>query len=368
MCGDWMRVRAVCLLFALSSLSTVALCVCLQPRAFCSLILPVMAAAPLPLPIADDDSSRPYALLLFDVEGTTTPISFVKEVLFPYVRANVRDYLRRTYATSQQTRDDVEALKQLAAEDLRAGAADAPQISAVSDASDEAQLSALFSAVETNVLWQMSSDRKSTALKALQGHMWAGGYESGELKGQLFGGAEGEVAQWLRQWHAAGYALGVYSSGSVGAQQLLFSHSDAGNLQPLFRCNFDTVVGMKQQSGSYATIAARVGLPPNRVLFFTDIWGEAYAALQAGVHAVLLDRPGNGPLPAEQSSVFTFPVARSFAEVQEWMELKKQQKGPLHELEEQMRQRAASSSAAGTAATPAAAAQVDTSKGTFNTF
>jgi len=329
------------------------------------------AVAPQQLPLVDAaPHSRPYALLLFDVEGTTTPISFVKEVLFPYVRSNVRDYLRRTYADSQQTRADVDALRQLAEEDLRNGVAIAPQIPAAPAADADAataekQLSLVFEAAEANVLWQMSSDRKSTALKALQGHMWAEGYASGELKGQLFGGADGDVAGQLRAWHAEGYALGVYSSGSVGAQQLLFSHSDAGNLQPLFCCNFDTVVGMKQQAGSYAAIAARAGLTahPERILFFTDVWGEAHAAMQAGVAAVLLDRPGNAPLPAEQQGTFTFPVAHSFQQVQEWMQLKAQGKGPLHQLEQQMQERAKQNEGAA-AAVPA----VDTSKGAFNTF
>jgi enolase-phosphatase E1 len=224
-----------------------------------------------PLSLANASPRLPYALLLFDVEGTTTPISFVKETLFPFVLRNVREYLERTYS-SQQTRADIQALREQATADRAAGQA-APQIPAVPAEGDGQALKELLDAVAANVAWQMSSDRKAGPLKTLQGHMWTEGYASGELKGELFGGANGDVATQMRAWARQGYTLGIYSSGSVGAQKLLFGHSDAGDLTPLLKVHFDTNVGMKQQADSYRKIARAVGLEanPGRILFFTDI-------------------------------------------------------------------------------------------------
>lgn len=318
-----------------------------------------------PAAAAAASASLPYTLLLFDIEGTTTPISFVKEILFPYVSTHLASYLEQTYE-SAQTRADIQALIELAENDRAAGA-NAPLIprfpsnGVASPAFRTAQITALVA----NVSWQMSSDRKSTALKQLQGHMWRKGYENGTLKGALFGGASGDVAQQLRAWHTQGYRLGVYSSGSVGAQKLLFAHSDSGDLTPLFCVHFDTTVGMKQESASYAAIAKSTGVSPDRILFFTDIWAEAWAAHQAGVAAVLLDRPGNYALPPEQSSKHSFPIAKDFREVEQMMQQKSRGEGPLAV--------ANAADDAATAATAAAASTssasgVDVSTGQFNTF
>ncbi len=121
---------------------------------------------------ASPSGALPYSLLLFDIEGTTTPISFVKEILFPFVTAHLRAHLQKNYKELQQTRDDVQAFRQLAEEDRASGNADAPLIPSVPADGDEAALAALFDAVAANVAWQMSTDRKTTALKQLQGHMW----------------------------------------------------------------------------------------------------------------------------------------------------------------------------------------------------
>jgi enolase-phosphatase E1 len=122
--------------------------------------------------VASPSASLPYTLLLFDIEGTTTPISFVKDILFPFVAANLRIYLQKNYHEQQQTRDDVQALRLLAEEDRASGHAAAPLIPSAPADGNEAALHAVFDAVVVNVAWQMSSDRKSTALKQLQGHMW----------------------------------------------------------------------------------------------------------------------------------------------------------------------------------------------------
>lgn len=313
-----------------------------------------------------------YAALIFDVEGTTTPISFVKETLFPYVTQHLEHYLAAHYHEAQ-TRADVEALIELSEKDAATAAAAAaadvnvpviPPLPSLD--APQSDIAAHQQCVMSNVRWQMSSDRKSTALKALQGHMWKDGYESGVLRGQLFGGATGDVAQWLKRWKDEGYTLGVYSSGSVEAQKLLFRYSDAGNLDDLFSCNFDTRVGMKQESHSYSSIAEQIGLSasPERVLFLTDIWGEAWAAHEAGMDAILLVRPGNYPLPPEQSHKHPFPIAHDFNEVQAYIEERSKLRQSESESHHGQRTRAATTPMNETTVTP----KVDTSSGEYNTF
>lgn len=300
---------------------------------------------------------RAYDVLLFDIEGTTTPISFVKEVMFPYVTRTLAQYLAAHYA-DKQTRADIQALIDLAEADAAAGA---PGVVAIPRFPEGTKPDADFAAsqqaaVIANVAWQMSSDRKSTALKQLQGHMWHAGFHSGELRGQLFGGADGDVATWLRRWKSAGYRLVVYSSGSVEAQKLLFGHSVAGDLTPLFAANFDTKVGMKQEAASYATIAKQLGVQPERILFLTDIYGEAAAAHAARVDTVILVRPGNGDLPPEQEHSLAFPIANDFDEVEVFLETRAMEK------------LANSTNGEGKGKATPAAPKVDTSSGAYNTF
>jgi enolase-phosphatase E1 len=301
---------------------------------------------------------RPYDVLLFDIEGTTTPISFVKEVMFPYVTRTLPQYLEANYS-QPQTRADIQALIDLAEADAAAGASGVVAIPRfpADGAPDAAFASAQKAAVIANVAWQMSSDRKSTALKQLQGHMWHDGFHSGELRGQLFGGADGDVATWFKRWKAAGYTLVIYSSGSVEAQKLLFGHSVAGDLTPLFSGNFDTKVGMKQEPASYANIAQQLGVPAERILFLTDIYGEAAAARASNVDTVILVRPGNGELPPDQTHQHTFPLANDFDEVEAFLEVR-----AVEKLENSTNgEGKAASSVSSTGA-------MDTSSGAFNTF
>lgn len=265
-------------------------------------------------------ASRPYDVLLFDIEGTTTPISFVKETLFPYVTRTVESYLRSRYADAG-TRSDIQALIDLSESDAAAGAEGVVTVPRFpSEGTPDSEfIDRQIAALVSNVSWQMSTDRKSTALKQLQGHMWRDGYVSGELRGALFGGANGDVVSSFRRWHASGLTLAIYSSGSVEAQQLLFRHSEAGDLTPLLSAYFDTKVGMKQEAKSYASIASRLGVAPQRILFLTDIYGEAAAARASGVDAVLLVRPGNYALPAEQQEK-PFVIANTFDDVQAYIE------------------------------------------------
>ncbi len=152
----------------------------------------------------------------------------------------------------------------------------------------------------------MDADAKATPLKALQGLIWAEGYASGAIRGRLYG----DVAPALRRWHVAGRQLYVYSSGSVAAQRLLFSHSEAGDLVPLFSGFFDTAIGQKRDRESYARIAACCALPPEAMLFLSDVEAELDAAAQAGMRVCQLVRPqdatvrsGRHPWAAEFDAV-----------------------------------------------------------------
>ena len=207
--------------------------------------------------------------ILTDIEGTTSSISFVKDVLFPYARAKLPAFVR-AHGQEPAVRRWLDAV--------------AIEISA-SACQDAVILEALQGWID--------EDRKHTALKALQGMVWEAGYREGDFTAPLYA----DVAPALRAWHAAGHRLAVYSSGSVPAQKLLFAHTDAGDLTPLFSGFFDTEVGGKREAESYRAIAARLAASPGDVLFLSDVVAELDAARAAGMRTVLLDRRDDYPQP-----------------------------------------------------------------------
>lgn len=222
-------------------------------------------------------------VFLLDIEGTTTSISFVYDVLFPYARTHMASYLERMWRT-EDTRKIVEIIRSEAASDERAGAG----LPAVDPGDGEPARAS----VVAYLLAQMDADRKATGLKALQGRVWEAGYRSGELRGHVFA----DVPPALARWTAAGHAAWIYSSGSVAAQRLLFAHSVAGDLTPLLSGYFDTTTGPKKEPASYAAIARAVGVPPSEVCFVTDNLDEAHASRDAGMNVRVSVRPGNPPL------------------------------------------------------------------------
>lgn len=207
--------------------------------------------------------------ILTDIEGTTSSISFVKEVLFPYARNALPGFIQ-AHGHEPQVRQWLDAV--------------ATEIAA-SACQDEV-------IVETLQGW-IDQDRKHTALKALQGMIWDSGYRNGDYTAHMYP----EVADVLRGWHARGLPLYVYSSGSVPAQKLFFGFSDAGDLNGLFSGNFDTEVGGKREAASYAHIAKAINTAPGEILFLSDIVEELDAAREAGLQTVLLDRLSDYPQP-----------------------------------------------------------------------
>ena len=219
--------------------------------------------------------SLPTAGILLDIEGTTTPIAFVHDVLFTYARQHVRDYLVQ-HATELD--DDIAQLREEHARDLTIGAAPPP-------------LTSDPDSVATYVHWLIDRDRKSTGLKSLQGKIWREGYTNGTLKSQVYDDVRPAFERWT------GLQICIFSSGSVLAQQLLFAHTDHGDLTTFISDYFDTNVGPKADAESYRRIANKMNLPPHEILFISDVVTELEAATAAGMQTRLSIRPGNPPQP-----------------------------------------------------------------------
>ena len=207
-------------------------------------------------------------LILTDIEGTTSSISFVKDVLFPYARRELPRFVR-------ERGGDPEVRRWL---DLVAV--------------ENGGLCQDAMIVETLQGW-IDEDRKHTALKALQGMVWEAGYQDADFTAPVYP----DAAEALRRWHDAGHVLAVYSSGSVPAQKLLFAHTDGGDLTDLFSGWFDTAVGGKRDASSYVRIAEALGTAPGDVLFLSDVVAELDAAREAGMRTVLVDRREDYPEP-----------------------------------------------------------------------
>jgi enolase-phosphatase E1 len=230
-------------------------------------------------------------VLLLDVEGTTTAVSFVYDVLFPYARSRLEPYLRE-HAGRAEVQADLPALAQ---ERARERDPDAPPWS---DASAEATLASAVA----YATWLMDRDRKSTALKSLQGRIWEGGFRAGALRAHVYP----DVPPALARWRGQGRASAIFSSGSVLAQRLLFAHTSAGDLTPLIAGYFDTTTGPKREGRSYARIAEALGAAPASVLFVSDVAEELDAAREAGLTTALCVREGAAPPPASHAVVRTF--------------------------------------------------------------
>ena len=212
--------------------------------------------------------------ILLDIEGTTTPIAFVKDVLFPFARRNAASFLA-AHQHDPEVRAD---LALLAEERARERPDDAPP----GESSDPTPY----------LFWLMDRDRKSTALKALQGRIWRDGYESGSLVSEVYP----DVPPALARFRAAGTGVSIFSSGSVLAQRLLFAHTNAGDLRSFISAWFDTTMGGKKEAASYARIASELGFAPRQILFVSDAEEELDAAEHAGMDVALCVRPGTlGP-------------------------------------------------------------------------
>jgi 5-methylthioribose kinase len=218
--------------------------------------------------------------LLLDIEGTTSSLSFVKDELFPYARARLPAYVTEHVEALSALLNDVRRIEGSAALDTQ-------------------QL------IATLLRW-ISEDRKLTPLKSLQGLIWQEGYERGELHGHVYE----DAVEALRAWHAAGLKLYIYSSGSVLAQRLIFSHTEFGDLTPYLSGYFDTEIGGKLEPESYRGIAARIGLPPAAVLFLSDHSGEISAAAIAGMQVIQVCRHPAAGAASDRTRIANFTELR----------------------------------------------------------
>ncbi|WP_460811787.1 acireductone synthase [Luteimonas pelagia] len=225
--------------------------------------------------------------ILTDIEGTTGSISFVKDVLFPYARKALPGFVAR-HARERDVRRWLDAV---AAE--------------LGGMCDDAMV------VEVLQGW-IDTDRKHTALKALQGMVWQDGYENADFAAHMYD----DAATSLRAWHEAGIPVHVYSSGSVPAQKLFFGHSTAGDLRPVVSGWFDTEIGGKREVPSYQRIAEAVGLPAGDILFLSDVVEELDAAREGGMATTLVDRREDYPEPRTGTAANGHPRVTTFADIQ----------------------------------------------------
>jgi enolase-phosphatase E1 len=220
-------------------------------------------------------TSAPPKLYLLDVEGTVAPLTLVTEKLFPYARTHLADFLKQNLM-----RRDIQDDLKLLAEENRAEQSEVCPTFGI-EIRNELHARAYLS-------WLMDQDRKSTALKSIQGKIWKSGFEAGELKGTLFDDVRAAFERWSQHARVA-----IYSSGSTEAQQLLFRYSNYGDLTPLVSGYFDTRTGSKGEPASYGKIADSLQVAPVEVLFFSDAVRELDAAREVGCGTRLVVRPGN---------------------------------------------------------------------------
>jgi enolase-phosphatase E1 len=225
--------------------------------------------------------------VLTDIEGTTSSIAFVKDVLFPYARRELPRFVRERGGEPGVRRWlDVVAVE-------NGGMCDDAMIAEVLQG------------------W-IDEDRKHTALKALQGMVWEDGYRSGAYSAHIYP----DVPSALRRWRDAGHTLAVYSSGSAAAQKLFFGYCDAGDLAPLFSAFFDTEIGQKRDADSYRQIARTLKRRPEHILFLSDAVEELDAARDTGTRTVLVDRRDDYPEPRSGSAAHGHPRVTSFTELE----------------------------------------------------
>lgn len=204
--------------------------------------------------------------ILLDIEGTIAPLSFVKEVMFPYSKKKLKEFLEKNWE-SPEVRKIIEEVQKIEGRNL-----------------------SLEKAVEVFSRW-IDEDKKITPLKELQGHIWEEGFKSGELKAPIYKDAYEKIKEWKKR----GIPVYVYSSGSVKAQNLFFGHSVYGDIRDLFSGFFDTKIGSKKERSSYEKIAEKVGLSPEEILFISDNPEELKAAKEAGMKVIQSVREGVKP-------------------------------------------------------------------------
>ncbi|OQR77219.1 enolase-phosphatase E1-like [Tropilaelaps mercedesae] len=234
--------------------------------------------------------------VLLDIEGTVLPISFVKDVLFVYARRHLEEFLEENWLKTEVQH----AVKEI--QKFAEANSESPAIDITSKIS-----------VVKNVSWQMDRDLKTAGLKALQGQIWYSGYKKRDLLGDLYP----DVYPALKKWSERGIKIGIYSSGSILAQRLLFEHTTSGSLLNILDSFHDqTTAGSKLEPSSYAAIVEQISCPAENILFLTDVYEEYQAARAAGIKSVIVLRDGNKPLGKEKEEKERVKLISTFHELQ----------------------------------------------------
>ena len=230
-------------------------------------------------------NDKPKGILL-DVEGTTSKVSYVYEVLFPFARSGLSAFLDANWDSYAMC-------------DIR------EQVASDTSCPEAVTNREMF---EAEILKLMEGDVKATGLKQLQGLVWQSGFASGELVAQVFD----DVPPALERWQQAGIDRRIFSSGSVHAQKMFFAHTEKGNLLSYFSGHYDTKVGSKREAESYRGIVKDWQLAPEQILFVSDVVAELDAAREAGLHTMLCVRPGNAAVEPGHGH----PICESFEEIE----------------------------------------------------
>ena len=217
--------------------------------------------------------------ILLDIEGTTTPIDFVHNTLFPYAKARIAGFVE----------DNLDELRIEIAELAAEHEADREYVYEFRTDSPNS--------IGDYLKFLIDHDRKSTPLKSIQGMIWQRGYESGELQSSVFD----DVPPAFERWKADGKTIAIYSSGSVLAQMLLFKYTDHGDLTECIDRYFDTNTGHKREPDSYRKIANKLELKPDEILFVSDVVAELDTAREAGMQTSLAIREGNAEIVEPQT-------------------------------------------------------------------
>ncbi len=218
-------------------------------------------------------------VVLLDIEGTTSSIDFVHEVMFPYARKRVPEFVASNWGSSE-----LDQCLELLAKDLGESSVESWLDGNDAKANQQIVIDAVVSMIDNDV--------KATGLKQLQGTIWKSGFHSGEMVAHLYD----DTAPALKRWKDAGLDLRIYSSGSIAAQKLFFAHCVAGDLLHLFSAHYDTTTGPKKEAESYRKIVSDIGVDANRIVFVSDVPAELDAATETGMQAVLSIRPGNAKI------------------------------------------------------------------------
>lgn len=225
--------------------------------------------------------------VLLDIEGTTSSISFVHDVMFPFVREHLSDFLHHRWHSAE-----MDKVRELMAKDDGQPSWDAWL------ESRRVEPEAALEVCQQRIIQWMDADAKITGLKHLQGLIWDSGFKSGQLRAHVYP----DVLPAIKQWRERGLDVRIYSSGSIAAQKLFFGHlAEHGNVLDLFSGHYDTTIGGKREAASYQNVASDWGLAPTEIIFVSDLEPELAAASAAGLHVVASVRPGNAPLPAESA-------------------------------------------------------------------